>query len=568
VGSIDLAFRFRPDGRALVVVDRFNEVIWTFDTGRGSLVGRVRLPQGAGNLLAGDLLVSPEGQTLFAVGRHTVTRLSLRTGQVPHRPEVAGPVETLTWIRDGRSLLTGTDGRLTRWDAGTGRLLVGTSTPREYRDRPSSIGLDVHAPGGWWAFADRKGRLGVARLDRSTGALVRQVKFPNDRLAALAVSGDGRLLATVDLTRRVTLWDLPAGRVLRVVDARQAASVKTVVFTLDNRQVILVEAGGRLHLHDVQTGRHVRSLLPAMEGERARMMPEARMAAVLSPDGTRLFVAYLGRLWAWDLRTAQEEPAFEQVEQPTGQIGSRRPVLSVSPDGRYLARLERRLVLYELASRRIVHRFPGDCTTAAFHPARLRLAVAETDRLDVQVYDLAALFLARTVHTGRPALAQWWADLAGEDIQRAHRSLWRLAAAPGGDVFLAGHVRPVPRLDPRRVARHIADLGSDDFDTRRKAEQELAAVDDAVQDALRQAHAATRDLEQRLRLGRLLARLKRSSPEQLRQHRVLLVLETRATPEARRLLARLAGGMPGAALTEEAKRALERLATRRGERRG
>jgi WD40 repeat protein len=561
VGSIDLAYRFRPDGRAVVVVDRWNEVIWAFDVGRGQLVGRVPLRQGAGNLFAGDLLVSPDGQALFAVGRHAVTRVNLRTGAVLHHPEIAGPVETLTWGRDGRSLLTGTESRLTRWDAGTGRSILAIPTPREYRDRsPSSLGLEVHTPNGGWLFADRKVHLRIARLDQRTGELVRQPRAPDLRLAALAVSGDGRLLAAVDLARRVLLWDLAGERQLRIVDAQRAASVKAVVFTADNRQVILVEPGGRLHLHDVQTGRHLRTLLPAAEGERGRAMPEARMATALSPDGTRLFVAYLGRLWAWDLRTGQERPAFEQVERDSRQLGSRRPVLSVSPDGRYLARLEQRLFLYELASGRIVHRFPGACTAAAFHPAQLRLAVADVERLDVQVYDLATLFLSRPAPTGRPALAAWWADLAGDDANRAHRALWRLVAAAGGEGFLAAHLKPVPRLDPRWVARQIADLGSDEFSKRRKAEQELAAVEDTVEAALRQAYARASDLEQRLRLRRLLARLKRSSPEQLRQHRSVLVLEQRATPEARRLLARLAEGMPGATLTDEAKRALERLA--------
>jgi hypothetical protein len=51
-----------------------------------------------------------------------------------------------------------------------------------------------------------------------------------------------------------------------------------------------------------------------------------------------------------------------------------------------------------------------------------------------------------------------------------------------------------------------------------------------------------------------------SSRETLRSLRAVAVLERLATPAARRLLAELARGAPGAALTEDAKAALDRLA--------
>ena len=53
-----------------------------------------------------------------------------------------------------------------------------------------------------------------------------------------------------------------------------------------------------------------------------------------------------------------------------------------------------------------------------------------------------------------------------------------------------------------------------------------------------------------------------ASPEKLRLLRALTVLETVATPEARQVLQTLAGGMPEARLTQEAKAGLERLSWR------
>jgi hypothetical protein len=49
-------------------------------------------------------------------------------------------------------------------------------------------------------------------------------------------------------------------------------------------------------------------------------------------------------------------------------------------------------------------------------------------------------------------------------------------------------------------------------------------------------------------------------PELLRGVRAVEVLERAGTPEARQLLAALAGGAPGALLTREAAASLQRLA--------
>ncbi len=67
-------------------------------------------------------------------------------------------------------------------------------------------------------------------------------------------------------------------------------------------------------------------------------------------------------------------------------------------------------------------------------------------------------------------------------------------------------------------------------------------------------------LEVRRRIERLLGTLEGS--ERLRGRRALAALERIGTPEARRLLEVLAGGVPGAHLTREARAAVNRLRSR------
>jgi hypothetical protein len=80
--------------------------------------------------------------------------------------------------------------------------------------------------------------------------------------------------------------------------------------------------------------------------------------------------------------------------------------------------------------------------------------------------------------------------------------------------------------------------------------------------ALAEMRAAIKDappLEVRLRLERLLDRVEAGTSEMLRAIRAVEAIEHIATPAARAHLTALAGGAPGATLTDAATAALKRL---------
>src|SRR5262249_45709582 len=120
---------------------------------------------------------------------------------------------------------------------------------------------------------------------------------------------------------------------------------------------------------------------------------------------------------------------------------------------------------------------------------------------------------------------------------------------------------PVQALEPATVARLIADLDSPRFQVREKASQELEQAGEAVAGALREAKKGGPSAEQGRRIDQLLAGLAaaKPGPEQLRTTRALVTLEQIGGLEARKVLARLAAGAPGAGLTQEAQAALQRL---------
>jgi len=115
--------------------------------------------------------------------------------------------------------------------------------------------------------------------------------------------------------------------------------------------------------------------------------------------------------------------------------------------------------------------------------------------------------------------------------------------------------------DRERVRRLLKDLESHRFAERERAVQELTKVTAEWEPLLREAMGARPALEVRRRLEPLLdsVSLRHWSPETVRGLRALQVLEQIGDAEARRLLQRVADGLPEARLTQEAKAALHRL---------
>jgi hypothetical protein len=161
---------------------------------------------------------------------------------------------------------------------------------------------------------------------------------------------------------------------------------------------------------------------------------------------------------------------------------------------------------------------------------------------------------------GDDELAGAWKDLAGLNTYRARRSMALLAADPKKSVtYLKEQLQPVPKADAERIDRLVADLDSENFAARQKAEQELEKLRELPEPALRKLLDAKPSLEVRQRAERLLQRIEDKPAEVMQQLRAVTVLERLGTVEAREVLKHLATGTPEAWQTREAKAALERL---------
>jgi hypothetical protein len=163
------------------------------------------------------------------------------------------------------------------------------------------------------------------------------------------------------------------------------------------------------------------------------------------------------------------------------------------------------------------------------------------------------------------ALAGLWDDLAGADATRAARAVRRLQGDPERAVAALGERLRPAGADARQLARLVADLGSEDFATREKAQAALEALGGAALRPLERTAADDKaDVETRRRTAVVVSRLIRQqdTADGWRERRAVEALERIGSAEARALLKRLAGGADGALLTETARAALRRLERR------
>ncbi|HZT82030.1 MAG TPA: hypothetical protein VFA26_17520, partial [Gemmataceae bacterium] len=156
-------------------------------------------------------------------------------------------------------------------------------------------------------------------------------------------------------------------------------------------------------------------------------------------------------------------------------------------------------------------------------------------------------------------MASAWADMAAADKAKAVQGCAILYSARKAVPFLKGHLTfKTPEVDEKRLAKLIADLDSDTFTVREKAEADLAAMGQAAVPALEKAMKDSASTEVRMRARRLLDKAKTSSL-QAQAERGLQVLVALRTKEARELLETLANGAEKEWMTSAAKDALKRM---------
>jgi WD40 repeat protein len=267
---------------------------------------------------------SPDGKTL-ASADGAVRLWDVATGHQLGSQITGGtgPVVSVALSPDGKTLATGSaDGTVQLWDVATHRqvrspLTAGTGPVRSVAFSPDGKTL---------ASADEAVRLWAVATGHQLGSQITggSVAFVSLAFVSVALSPDGKTLATGSADGTVQLWDVATGRQIRSQTTGSTRAVVSVAFSPDGKTLATGSADGTVRLWAVATGRQIRSQITVGTGPVVSVVSStgSKTLATRSADGT---------VRLWDVATGR------QIAKPlTHRIGT---VLSMafSGDGGTLA---------------------------------------------------------------------------------------------------------------------------------------------------------------------------------------------------------------------------------------
>ncbi|MCC7374803.1 MAG: protein kinase [Verrucomicrobiales bacterium] len=142
-----------------------------------------------------------------------------------------------------------------------------------------------------------------------------------ESIVPMAVSTDGRQLASGDGMGRLRLWEARTGRLLKVFDAIKEP-LKSLAFTVDDRFLLVGDLAGFIHKVDLNLG----SIIQKIPAHTARISAQARSA-----DGSFLLTAgFDGCVKSWHLPSLSPDTVYSSQGEPYNAA-------AVSPDGEWIA---------------------------------------------------------------------------------------------------------------------------------------------------------------------------------------------------------------------------------------
>src|SRR5262249_41245939 len=133
-------------------------------------------------------------------------------------------------------LPSATEATIKLWELASGKLLRRLSGPKGQGQDAMLVHLSFTPDGKSLACVSREGKTVFVNLE--SGTVRDALKTQNgQRYGKVAVSADGKLLATADSIEGIQLWDTGAGTLIRGLDDQPKGRVAAVTFAPDSKKL-------------------------------------------------------------------------------------------------------------------------------------------------------------------------------------------------------------------------------------------------------------------------------------------------------------------------------------------
>ena len=299
-GEADLVYReagaalydlaLSPDGRWLVAAGERGTLL-VFDAVGGELLRRLEGHDAdAGNVGAVRAVrFSADGGTLYSAGDdRRIIRWSVPDWRRMSEWRAPAAVWSLALSPDGGSVASaGKDDGITLWSIVTGDPVHPLSGETSSIADGSAL---AWLPDGRLVSGALDGRVGLWDTETEEEQVLPRVH--TDQVSSVAVSPDGRLIATGSRDKRIVLWDAASGRPLRLLRGHQN-DISGLTFDPSGKRLLSASDDNDLRLWDIASG----TTLRVFQGHQAGLW------SVLTSDGLAYTAANDGTLRRWPLGT-------------------------------------------------------------------------------------------------------------------------------------------------------------------------------------------------------------------------------------------------------------------------
>lgn len=350
----------------------------------------------------------------------------------------------------------------------------------------------------------------------------------------------GRLIGNPTEPDTVVVWDLSHGK--QKVGRTIPDHVSYWSFSHDSRSLFFATVPGRIYQWDLQAD----SLIHCFSRPPRTL---TALSVAFSPAGNEVAIGDTGgELSVWGL------PQGELLHKMSPAHSITR--IAYSPNGDYLA-----AVLQDERSATVVRlwkRHNRALLFASDNPKRIQ-GVVESALMPHHETIPSKLAIP---HTGE-SYKQSWQSLGDQNAARAYNSMNRLTALPDSTTqFLRNHLEKCSAISSQRVDQLLVQLDERNYRHRADAQRQLIKLDSQAASHLRKSlQSGSLSVEVRKSVETILNQIDGpiTSPDLLRQLRLVEVLEHIGSQEAYELLKALSSGAPSARLTQHARAALRRL---------